>query len=179
MAPNYTFEGDPKHRVSGPGFDRTLYSVAVGAGVGTFFGACNAAWYPDPISTATSSSLLRNVGRMVTRPAMWCALAAGTFTGTECVMEMIRNEKQDAWNSLVAGMAGGSVVGLINGRPQIIAATAIGTGIFMAALDLSGPKTVFDEKALDVKRNGFLPEVHVESAALASLKEKFPQHKDL
>ena len=98
---------------------------------------------------------------------------------TECIMEMLRNEKKDAWNSLAAGMAGGAVVGLTNGRPQIVAATSIGMGLFMAAVDMSGATTVHDEKMLAIKRNTFLPEVHVESNALAALKEKFPQHKDL
>jgi len=94
-------------------------------------------------------------------------------------MEAARNETQDAWNSLVAGMAGGAVIGMTNGRPQVVAATAIGMGIFMAVLDLSGPKTVFNEEELDYKRMGLLPKQHVESEALAALKEKFPQPKDL
>lgn len=60
-----------------------------------------------------------------------------------------------------------------------MAATAIATGIFMVALDLSGDKTVYDEKALDYKRMGVLPEAHKESAALSALKSQFPQHKNL
>lgn len=94
-------------------------------------------------------------------------------------MEAARNETKDAWNSLAAGMVGGAVVGLTNGRPQVVAATAIATGIFMVALDLSGDKTVYDEKALDYKRMGVLPEAHKESGALSSLKSQFPQHKNL
>ena len=94
-------------------------------------------------------------------------------------MEAARNETQDAWNSLVSGMVGGAVIGLTTGRPQVVAATAIGMGIFMTALDLSGDKTVYDEKLLDCKRNGILPETHKESEALSALKSKFPQHKNL
>lgn len=95
-------------------------------------------------------------------------------------MEAARNETQDVWNTLVAGMAGGAVIGMTNGRPQVIAATAIGMGLLMTAVDLTGPKTVYDEKMLDeTKRMGILPKQHEESAALAALKEKFPQHKDL
>jgi hypothetical protein len=70
-------------------------------------------------------------------------------------------------------MVGGAVVGLTNGRPQVVAATAIATGIFMVALDLSGDKTVFDEKSLDYKRNGLLPETHKESR-IECTKESIP-----
>ncbi|EED95984.1 predicted protein [Thalassiosira pseudonana CCMP1335] len=176
---------DPKHRVSGPGLTRTMYSTGIGAAAGTFYGACVAAWYPDPVTTTQKfggtlgKSDFRAVGRTIARPAMWFSLAAGTFTATECVMEMIRNETQDAWNSLVAGMAGGAVIGLTTGKPQIVAATAIGMGIFTAAMDLSGAKTVHNESMLDYKRHGLLPKVHKESEALASLKEQFPKFKDL
>ena len=110
---------------------------------------------------------------------MWFSLTAGTYTAVECAMEAARNETQDYFNSLIAGMAGGAVIGLTNGRPQVVAATAIGMGIFMAAVDLSGSKTVWNEKELDHKMTGALPKQHVESDALAALKEKFPQHKDL
>ena len=94
-------------------------------------------------------------------------------------MEAARNETQDVWNSIVAGMAGGSVIGMTTGRPQNVAAAAIGVGLMMAVIDVSGPKTVRDEKALEHKRNAHLPEKHAESEALAALKEKFPMHKDL
>lgn len=122
---------------------------------------------------------MRAIGHTVLRPAMWFSLAAGAFTATECAMEAARNETQDAWNSLVSGMVGGAVIGLTTGRPQVVAATAIGMGIFMTALDLSGDKTVYDEKLLEYKRNGILPETHKESEALSALKAKFPQHKNL
>ena len=178
---------DPKHKVSGPGLERTLYSAGTGAFAGTFFGACKAAWYPDPIESVDKKKFagvparsdFRAVGRTVFRPAMWFSLTAGTFTAVECAMEAARNDTQDVWNSIAAGMAGGAVIGMTNGRPQIIAATALGMGVFMAALDLSGPKTVANEAELEYKRNGWLPKQHVESAAVAGLKEAFPQHKNL
>ena len=110
---------------------------------------------------------------------MWFSLTAGTYTAVECAMEAARNETQDYFNSLIAGMAGGAVIGLTNGRPQVVAATAIGMGIFMMAVDFSGSKTVWNEKELDHKITDVLPKQHVESEALAALKEKFPQHKDL
>lgn len=94
-------------------------------------------------------------------------------------MESARNETKDPWNSLVAGAAGGAVIGLTNGRPQIVAATALGMGLFMACLDLSGPKTVADEKELEYKILGVLPKQHEESDALMALKDKFPKYKDL
>merc|ERR1711862_744311 len=103
----------------------------------------------------------------------------GVFTAAECAMEAARNEKQDPWNTLVAGMAGGAVVGATTGRPQIVPATALGTGIFMAAMDLTGPTTVYNEEEMEYKRTAILPETHVESKTLTALKETFPQHKNL
>lgn len=110
---------------------------------------------------------------------MWAALVAGSFTATECAMEAARNETQDHWNSLVAGAVGGGVIGMTTGKPNIVIATAIGMGLFMTALDLSGPKTVYYEKQLEHKRNGFLPKQHKESEDLAALKELYPKFKDL
>ena len=137
---------DPKHDVHGPGITRTMYSAVsqgclptlrslksmnflniisikqgIGAMAGTFYGTCAAAWYPDSISSsklgvAAGFSDFRAVGRTLGRPAMWFSLAAGVFTATECAMEAARNEKRDAWNSLVAGMAGGGIVGSITGE---------------------------------------------------------------
>lgn len=161
-------------------------SKGIGAGAGTFYGTCLAAWYPDPITTAgkyggiPGKTDFRAVGRTILRPAMWFSLTAGTYTAVECAMEASRNETQDVWNSLVAGMAGGAVIGMTSGRAQVVAATAIGMGLALAAVDLSGPKTVWDEELLDGhKRQGLLPKKHVESEALAALKEEFPQHKNL
>jgi hypothetical protein len=162
-----------------------IQQQSIGAAAGVFYGGCAAAWFPDPIETtskfggASGRTTFRAIGNTVLRPAMWFSFAAGAFTATECAMEAARNETKDAWNSLVAGMVGGAVVGLTNGRPQVVAATAIGMGLFMAALDFSGDKTVYDEKLLDYKRNGILPATHKESEALSALKGQFPQHKNL
>jgi len=60
-----------------------------------------------------------------------------------------------------------------------VGAAAIGVGLLMTAVDMSGPKTVRDEEALEYKRKGLLPKQHQESEALVALKELFPQHKDL
>ena len=162
-----------------------IYPQGVGAAVGTFYGTCVAAWYPDPVTTEgkyggiPGRTDFRAVGRTILRPAFWFAATAGTYTAVECAMEAARNETQDVWNSIVAGMAGGSVIGMTTGRPQNVAAAAIGVGLMMAVIDVSGPKTVRDEKALEHKRNAHLPEKHAESETLAALKEKFPMHKDL
>mmetsp|Transcript_28775 Transcript_28775/g.47164 ORF Transcript_28775/g.47164 Transcript_28775/m.47164 type:complete len:155 (+) Transcript_28775:108-572(+) len=152
---------------------------------GTFYGTCLAAWYPDPIqSTGKFGGIpgrtdFRAVGRTIFRPAMWFSLTAGTFTAVECLMEAGRNDVQDPWNSLVAGLAGGAVIGMTTGRPQIVGATAIGVGLLMAFVDMSGAKTVRNEEELEFKRMGLLPKQHRESDALTALKEQFPQHKDL
>eukprot|EP00585_Thalassiosira_rotula_P006165 CAMPEP_0196143284 /NCGR_PEP_ID=MMETSP0910-20130528/13048_1 /TAXON_ID=49265 /ORGANISM="Thalassiosira rotula, Strain GSO102" /LENGTH=188 /DNA_ID=CAMNT_0041404721 /DNA_START=78 /DNA_END=644 /DNA_ORIENTATION=- len=177
--------GDPKEKISGPGLERTIYSAGTGALAGTFYGACVAAWYPDPVqSTGKYGAIpgrtdIRALGRTILRPAMWFSLTAGTFTAVECAMEAARNETQDPWNSLVAGMAGGAVIGMTTGRPQIMGAAAIGMGALMTAVDMSGPKTVMYEDELEYKRKGLLPKQHKESDAVAALKEQFPQHKNL
>mmetsp|Transcript_8024 Transcript_8024/g.14060 ORF Transcript_8024/g.14060 Transcript_8024/m.14060 type:complete len:189 (-) Transcript_8024:187-753(-) len=177
--------GDPKHIISGPGLTRTLYSTGIGAAAGTFYGTCLAAWYPDPIQTTgkfggiPGRTDFRAVGRTILRPAMWFSLTAGTFTAVECAMEAARNDTQDTWNSIAAGMAGGAIIGMTTGSPQIVGATAIGMGVLMAAVDMSGAKTVRDEPMLEHKRMGILPKQHVESDAVKALKEQFPQHKDL
>eukprot|EP00956_Cyclotella_meneghiniana_P032926 scaffold92183_cov77-Cyclotella_meneghiniana.AAC.2 len=167
--------GDPKHVVSGPGYVRTMYSAGTGLVMGTFYGACQAAWFPDTGGT----SKFHTISRTMLRPAMWAAITAGAFTATQCSMEAARNETQDHWNSLVAGAVGGGVIGMTTGKPNIVIATAIGMGLFMTAVDLSGAKTVYDEDYLDHKRNGLLPKQHKESDTLAALKELYPKFKDL
>ena len=147
---------------------------------GAFYGGCVAAWHDDPISSAKryggipGKTDVVGLGRTVLRPAMWFAMTGGVYTAVECAMEAARNETQDVWNTLVAGMAGGAVAGMTTGKPQLMAAAALGMGLTMVAVDLSGPKTVYDEHFVDeVKRMGMLPKQHQESEALAALKEKF------
>jgi len=179
--------GDPKQGIEGPCMNRTLGSIGAGACAGTFFGACKVAWYPDAITTTPGrfaggtlgKTDLAAVGRTIARPVMWFSLVAGTFSFVDCISESLRNDKRDAWNGLAGGMAAGAVIGMTTGRPQAAAAASIGMGLLMAAESLSGYKTVYDESALWSKRHNTLPETHVESAKLAALKEKYPQHKNL
>jgi hypothetical protein len=110
---------------------------------------------------------------------MWAALTAGAYTATECAMEAVRNETQDYWNSLVAGAVGGGVIGMTTGKPNIVIATAIGMGLVMASVEVSGPKTCYYPEELDYKKNGLLPKQHKESDDLAALKELYPKFKHL
>ncbi|KAK1745086.1 hypothetical protein QTG54_004377 [Skeletonema marinoi] len=48
---------DPKHVVSGPGLERTIYSSSIGAAAGIFYGGCAAAWFPDPVESVASSAV--------------------------------------------------------------------------------------------------------------------------
>lgn len=152
---------------------------------GTFLGACQLAWYPDPVQNATRFSV-RNVSdskaivRAMARPAFWMAASAGAFAATECMAEAARG-KSDQWNAAVGGMVAGSVMGAVSGSAGIMVSSALGLGLFMFALDMSSPSTVFDgnQQELQHKMYGILPKTHEESSALSNLKEKYPQFKNI
>ena len=156
-----------------------------GAAAGTFFGTAQAAWTPDPITTAagktltdTSKSEFRPILRTIARPALLFSAAAGAFASTECIAESFRG-KGDAWNSLIGGMAAGAVIGATTRRADIMTSAAFAMGLFIFALDYTGEDTVRDPVALRHKRFGVLPETHVESEAVARMKEAYPHHKSL
>lgn len=164
---------------------------AAGVGVGTFYGACQVAWYPDPIvssakrfgdtvhrHSAVDHSDFRAVMRAVARPATLFAASAGAYAATECVAGSVR-DRDDSWNSMIGGAMAGAVIGSTTGRFDIMTACAVGTGLLLFAVDFSGPDTVWDKDALNHKMHGVLPEQHRESEELAALKEKYPKFKDL
>lgn len=152
---------------------------------GTFFGACQLAWYPDAVQNTTRFSA-RNVSdsgavmRTMVRPAFWMSAAAGAFAVAECTAEAARG-KSDSWNAAIGGMAAGSVMGAMSRSAGIMVSSALGMGLFMFALDMSSPSTVFEgnQKELHHKMYGVLPKTHQESTALSNLKEKYPQFKNV
>ncbi len=163
-----------------------LFHQGVGAAAGTFFAACQLAWYPDPVQSAgrfagkPGVSDSKAIMRTIARPAFWMSAAGASFAAAECLAEAARGKK-DQWNATIGGMASGVVVGAVSKRPGVMVATSLGMGLFMFALDMTGPSTVWEgtQPELSTRMYGVLPKTHEESEALANLKEKYPKFKDL
>ena len=77
--------------------------------------------------------------------------------------------------------ASGIVVGAVSKRPGVMFGTSLGMGLFMFALDMTGPNAVWEDDQTELNRRmyGILPKTHQESEALGNLKEKYPKFKDL
>ena len=163
---------------------KQLLSIKIlGAASGTFFGAVQLAWFPDPIAfdkRFAAKSDPRGVARALIRPSFWMSAAGLAFAAVECYAESARG-KADSWNSMLGGMAAGAVVGSITKRIDIVTSTSLAMGVFLFAVDYDGPLGGLDENAEARKERmyGVLPSKHRESENLSSLKEKYPQFKDL
>ena len=162
----------------------------MGAAAGTFFASCQLAWYPDPVTSthggsakrfaASVASDSRAIARTIIRPTFWMAAASAAFASAECLAEAARNKK-DPWNASIGGIAAGLVIGATTKRADIMTSTACGLGLFMFALEFTGESTIHETSKVEMKNRmyGVLPKVHEESEALAALKEKYPECKDL
>lgn len=165
---NYWGEpNDRPHRVQGPCLNRTFNATLMGATAGTFFAACQLAWYPDAAiassratpSTATtakrfatraltattisSSESRAMIIKTIARPAFWMAAASAAFASAECLAEAARS-KQDPINASIGGMAAGLVIGATTKRADIMVSTACGLGLFLFALDFTGESTIHE-----------------------------------
>lgn len=154
----------------------------MGGAAGTFYGACEVAWYPDPIVSTPKGVIIQKtsfaaVGRSLMRPAVWCALAGCAFSAVDCIVESSRNKK-DHWNSVAGGMAAGLVVGATTKRFDIMTTTALGMGLLLGVMDGLGGATVADPIKVRHKQRDVLPAQHQESEALKGLKEKYPKFAD-
>jgi|EP01083_Nonionella_stella_P084818 hypothetical protein len=192
---NYWGEpNDRPHVVQGSCLNRTFNASLMGAGAGTFFAACQLAWYPDPVTSTSSGTGAATVkrfaanatsdsgaiARAIARPAFWMAAASAAFASVECMAESARGKK-DSWNASIGGMAAGLVIGATTKRADIMTSTAAGLGLFMFALDFTGESTIHESSQLEMRNKmyGVMPKVHKESEALADLKEKYPECKEL
>ena len=167
-----------------------FYEQMMGATAGSFFAACQLAWYPDPVTstaagavkrfTSNAPSDPRAIARTIARPAFWMAAASAAFASVECLAETARGKK-DSFNASIGGMAAGLVLGATTKRMDIMTSTACGLGLFMFALDFTGESTIHETSQLEMREKmyGVLPRVHKESEALAALKEKYPECKEL
>jgi len=118
--------------------------------------------------------------RAIARPAFWMSAAGAAFAAAECSAEAARG-KQDSFNASIGGMAGGFVMGAISKKPGVAVSSGLAMGLFMFALDMTGPSTVWEgnQEVLTNKMYGNLPKTHVESEALSNLKEKYPKFQNL
>mmetsp|Transcript_24737 Transcript_24737/g.57664 ORF Transcript_24737/g.57664 Transcript_24737/m.57664 type:complete len:193 (-) Transcript_24737:146-724(-) len=176
---------DRPHVVSGDCATRTFYSLVSGGTAGTFFGACQVAWFPDPVTSARGVSMAASnrtssvaVARFLLRPTVWFALAGSTFSLVDCVSEEMR-QKKDHWNSVLGGMAAGVVLGAVTKRFDTITPAALGLGMVMGLADYVGPSTTRDTGRVKSKQQEMLPKKFDEADIVSDLKEKYPQYKDL
>jgi hypothetical protein len=165
------------------------------------------AWYPDPYAfdyknvvrplALDASYVLRGLKT----PMVWSVATLVTFTATECVLEQLRSTNTSAQSapSYLNAMGAGCMTGLVMGsmhpskRLDIMASTALCMGIVMGLVELNGQTVVSDTKQARTKWHllppaatekpsfgtGTLPMRHVESSALAKLKQIYPEYKDL
>lgn len=178
--------GEPMDRpgpVEGPCAQRTAVAALTGASVGTFFGSVQAAWYPDPITSdkrfggVVGRTDFKALVRTIVRPSFFLAVTGSTFALTECTAEAFRGleKRDDGVNSLIGGIVAGAVMGAATKRFDMMAASALGTGMFMWGFAMSGIGPVWDEDELTKKVYDTLPAAHKDSDALRSLKEKYPK----
>jgi len=152
-----------------------------GAGVGTFFGAIQAAWYPDPVtSTKRFGGVIgktdgKALFRTVARPAVFLAITGSSYAITECTAESFRGRSADGVNSLLGGFVAGAVMGASTKRFDMMAASAFGTALLMWGSAFTGVGPVWDEDSLTNKVYGVLPAKHKDSDALRGLKEAYPK----
>lgn len=176
-----------------PCVERTLYLGAVGATAGTFFGAMQAAWYPDPIQNpekrfrsanlvAREAELgktdLRALVRTMMRPAIYFASATTAYSVGLCTAESVRGKK-DMWNYSWAGLLSGAVIGSISKRFDITATAALGSALFMTCIEAAGNNMIYDQETHYNKMWGTKPKVYEESEEMKGLKEKYPKFNGL
>mmetsp|Transcript_2393 Transcript_2393/g.2593 ORF Transcript_2393/g.2593 Transcript_2393/m.2593 type:complete len:190 (-) Transcript_2393:174-743(-) len=180
---NYWGEpNDRPHKVEGSCISKTLNAAMTGAAAGTIHGAVTLAWFPDPITSekrfggVLGKSDGRQVLRALARPSFLMATAGATFAVIECSAETLRG-KDDSWNSMIGGMAAGAFIGSMTKRADIMTSTAFAMGLFMLAVDYTGPidGQYKMRDTTNKKMYGVLPNTHKEGPELSALKEKYPK----
>uniref|UniRef100_A0A6V0YZ03 Uncharacterized protein n=1 Tax=Thalassionema nitzschioides TaxID=33649 RepID=A0A6V0YZ03_9STRA len=162
---------------------RAQVNTAMGTAIGLFYGAVQAAWYPDSprdvkghITDRTSTSQL--LGKVM-RPTVILGGVCATYSLAECTFEGIRNEK-DSWNSAYAGGVAGFVIGGLTKRFDYATACAVCTGMGMAVIDMFGLGMNYARAHYpDQPPATMRPDTYQESDELIALKEKYPKFKHL
>ena len=154
----------------------------VGGVAGTFFGACQVAWFPDPVMVGQKKKDMALVGGRATSaavarsllvPAVWFALGGAVFSFVDCTAAATRQRK-DHWNSVYGGMATGIVLAAMTKRFDSIPAASLGLGLVLGGAEYISTQTsnTTTTKAMDVKEAP--AENYVEN-----LKKKYPKFKNL
>jgi hypothetical protein len=159
----------------------------VGGAAGVLIGTGFMSWYPDKYAYDVKNTVVKaNLGlqyffRNVKGPVLWAALAATTFSGTECIFEQMRDETHAATyvNAAAAGACTGLVLGSMSKRFDVMCTTALGLGMLMGMIECNGTRFVSDKEGAVKKWFGAQPPRPVESTTVAELKEKYPEFKDL
>ena len=162
-----------------------MYKQVQGAVGGAILGAAMLSWYPDPYRvdsrgvTVPKPQDLAYVLRHLKLPVAWGALACTTYSGVECVMEQLRDEsKSSTWlNSAVGGAATGILLGSMTKRIDYMAASGLGMGLLMGLLEYGEWAAVAAADA--AKKSTPLSNTTTNPVTVASLKEKYPEFKDL
>ena len=163
--------------------------------MGLFVGTGMVAWYPDPYrydikNTVVPKALdLRYVLRGLRTPTLWGGLACATFSLAECVMESVRSDaahESTYVNAAFGGAAAGIVMGSLTRRFDIMAATALGTGLVMGMMEFNGHFVA--QKAANRPANP-LAKIQAEQTSepptgpspgtVAGLKQVYPEYKNL
>lgn len=156
---------------------------------GLFVGTALLAWYPDPYRFGAKNTVqdkvqnLRYIVRNLRGPTMWGAVACGTFSLAECVMESMRDEANEStWvNSAFGGAAAGVVLGTMSRRVDIMAAAGLGGALMMGIFEFNaqhsaGTKTRIEQlqdlaDGKNAKKDG--------PGSVAGLKAQYPEYRNL
>jgi len=157
---------------------------------GLFYGAMNAARYPD-YARDVRGNLIEDVAMLtlfgrVMYPAVAFTAAMATYTIVEGNVESVR-QKKDPWNAAFGGGAAGLLIGVLTKRMDKVIPSILGCSIAMATADAFGLGMTFVQRYGDdyvgrsntdtVEEND--PARQRESEELTTLKEKYPKFKDL
>ena len=163
--------------------------------LGVFLGGLRMAWHPDPYrfghkQTTLSYALdLPYIIRGLRVPATMGTVVCAVFTGTECLLESLRDERHEKTfiNTTIAGAAAGMVMGGLSKRIDIMATSALGIGMLMGMVEYNAHSRLKDLETPDAaqlgggdKWNDKIDTRKVkESQTVQELKEKYPEYKHL
>lgn len=160
-------------------------------------GAGILSWYPDPYRfdiKNTKIPFALNVQyflKGIKAPVLWGVMVCGVFSGVDCVMENLRDESHHATyvNSVVAGAAAGMVMGSMSKRIDVMATTALGTGLLMGMIEYNSlaKSNSASAQTSETSLKEFIaarkPKPNTmfidDSNITTELKEKYPEYKNI
>jgi Tim17/Tim22/Tim23/Pmp24 family len=162
-----------------------MLSKAVGIGSGLFIGYTKMMWYPDPYQYDYKGVELpfrtdyKYALRCLKAPLFWSALVCATFSLTECAVEQLRDEEKESTyvNASVAGAVTGALMGSMTRRLDIMAASALCTGVLMGMVEYNGQ--TLQAKPINEDWIPKIPPGETESDITKELKLKYPEFRNL